>query len=150
MDNNASPSQEPDTTARRRSGRVVKAPAKFTPEPASQPSTKRKRHEDDEEDVENQSPASDEEMSDDLDDDSDDDHPAPRSRNKASQPSRAKKPSSKKPKINGSQPARAAQHVGLVSRPKKTVRIDAGDQGTGLFGKCYLPSPLQDCVLTWV
>lgn len=151
MDNNASPS-EPETTARRRSGRVVKAPTKFTPEPATQPSaSKRKRTDNDEEDAENESPESDEEMSDAQDDDSDEDHPAPRSRKKkpaASQTSRAKKPSSKKPKINGAQPARAAQHVGLPSRPKKTVRIDAGDKGTGLFGRSSFLRELAARILT--
>lgn len=140
MDNNESPSQEPESTARRRSGRVVKAPTKFTPEPTTQPSTKRKRHDDEDEegDVENEAPVSDEEMSDDMDDDSDEDHPAPRSRKKSSQASRARKPSSKKPKINGTQPPKSTQHVGLPSRPKKSVRIDASDKGTGLFGKTPL------------
>lgn len=151
MDTNASPTV-PETTARRRSGRVVKAPTKFTPEPTTQSSAaKRKRTDNDEEDVENESPESDEEMSDALDDDSDDDHPAPKSRKKkpaASQTSRAKKPSSKKPKINGAQPARAAQHVGLPSRPKKTVRIDAGDKGTGLFGRDSCPLDVAVLILT--
>jgi cohesin complex subunit SA-1/2 len=134
MDNNASPTPEGDAAARRRSGRVVKAPTKFTPEPTSQSASKRKRDDQDEEDGENEAPESDEEMSDEGDHESDEDHPAPRSRKK-SQTSRAKKPSSKKPKINGSQPARAAHPAGLPSRPKKTVRIETGDKGTGLFGK---------------
>lgn len=142
MDNNASPTPTPeaDSTARRRSGRVVRAPTKFTPEAATQSATtKRKRDEHDEEDAENEAPDSDEEMSDEIEDDSDDDHPAPRSRKKSSQTSRAKKPSLKKPKINGTQPARAAHPAGLPSRPKKSVRIDTGDKGTGLFGKDFTP-----------
>ncbi|KAF7547308.1 hypothetical protein G7Z17_g7816 [Cylindrodendrum hubeiense] len=141
MDNNASPTPTPeaDNTARRRSGRVVRAPTKFTPEAANQSATtKRKRDDHDEEDVENEAPDSDDEMSEEIEDDSgDDDHPAPRSRKKSSQTSRAKKPSSKKPKINGTQPARAAHPAGLPSRPKKSVRIDAGDKGTGLFAEVF-------------
>ncbi|KAF4975066.1 hypothetical protein FZEAL_8102 [Fusarium zealandicum] len=143
MDNNESPTPDPDATTRRRSGRVVRAPAKFTPEPTTQSSNpKRKRDEqdddEDEEDVENEAPDSDEEMSDEPENDSDHDHPAPRSRKKSSQTSRAKKPSSKKPKINGTQPARPARSTqaakSLPSRPKKTVRIeDAAENGTGLF-----------------
>lgn len=136
MDNNASPTPEGDAAARRRSGRVVKAPTKFTPEPTSQSASKRKRDDQDEEDGENEAPESDEEMSDEGDHESDEDHPAPRSRKK-SQTSRARKPSSKKPKINGSQPARAAHPAGLPSRPKKTVRIETGDRGTGLFAELF-------------
>ncbi|KAM0345194.1 hypothetical protein ACHAPU_006830 [Fusarium lateritium] len=145
MDNNASPTPEPDATTRRRSGRVVRAPSKFTPEPTSQsanPKRKRDDQDDDEENAENEAPDSDQEMSDDDDDDSDDDHPAPRSRKKASQTSRAKKPSAKKPKINGSKPLRPARvaHSAktLPSRPKKSVRIeDAALKGTGLYADLF-------------
>ncbi|SPJ82002.1 related to nuclear protein SA-1 [Fusarium torulosum] len=145
MDNNASPTPDPDATTRRRSGRVVRAPSKFTPEPTSQstnPKRKRDDQEEDEEDVENEAPDSDQEMSDEPDDDSDDDHPAPRSRKKASQTSRAKKPSAKKPKINGSKPLRPARVAhgakSLPSRPKKSVRIeDAAVKGTGLYADLF-------------
>lgn len=148
MDSNSSPAPDPDATTRRRSGRVVRAPSKFTPEPVSQPThPKRKRDDQDDEDddgeeeeaaAENEAPDSDEEMSDEPDNDSDEDHPAPRSRKKASQTSRAKKPSAKKPKINGSKPLRPARvtHTAksLPSRPKKSVRIeDAAVRGTGLY-----------------
>ncbi|RFN45979.1 cohesin complex subunit sa-1/2 [Fusarium flagelliforme] len=150
MDNNASPTPDPDATTRRRSGRVVRAPSKFTPEPASQSThPKRKRDDQDDEDeegqeevAENEAPDSDEEMSDEPDNDSDEDHPAPRSRKKASQTSRAKKPSAKKPKINGSKPLRPARvtHAAksLPSRPKKSVRIeDAALKGTGLYSDLF-------------
>ncbi|RGP62235.1 cohesin complex subunit sa-1 2 [Fusarium longipes] len=149
MDNNASPTPDPDATTRRRSGRVVRAPSKFTPEPASQPThPKRKRDDQDDEDdgeeeaAENGTPDSDEEMTDEPDNDSDEDHPAPRSRKKASQTSRAKKPSAKKPKINGSKPLRPARvtHAAksLPSRPKKSVRIeDAAVKGTGLYSELF-------------
>ncbi|KAK7427936.1 cohesin complex subunit [Neonectria magnoliae] len=140
MDNNASPTPTPeaDSAARRRSGRVVRAPTKFTPEAASQSATtKRKRDDHDEEDAENEAPDSDEEMSDETEEGSDDEHPAPRSRKKSSQISRAKKPSLKKPKTNGTQPARPAHPAGLPSRPKKSVRIDTGDKATGLFAELF-------------
>ncbi|KAI5461184.1 hypothetical protein BGZ63DRAFT_357211 [Mariannaea sp. PMI_226] len=136
MDSNASPTPEADTSSRRRSGRVVKAPTKFTPEASSQSAAKRKRDDQDDEDGENEAPDSDEEMSEEEDNESDEDHPAPRSR-KASQTSRTKKPSIKKPKINGSHHARAAQPAGLPSRPKKSVRIDTGDKASGLFADLF-------------
>ncbi|KAF5025897.1 hypothetical protein F66182_2016 [Fusarium sp. NRRL 66182] len=152
MDNNASPTPDPDATTRRRSGRVVRAPAKFTPEATSQSTnSKRKRGDQDDDDdddddepenAENEAPGSDQEMSDEPDNESDEDHPAPRSRKKASQTSRAKKHSSKKPKINGSQPLRPARitHAAksLPSRPKKTVRIDdVVKNGIGLYADLF-------------
>ncbi|KAI8659420.1 SCD domain-containing protein [Fusarium sp. Ph1] len=164
MDNNATltPTPDPDGTTRRRSGRVVRAPAKFTPEPATQSSNaKRKRDDadddDDDEDAENEAPDSDEEMSDEPDNESDEDHPAPRSRKKSSQTSRAKKPSSKKPKINGSQPSRPARAThaakSLPSRPKKTVRIEeAAEKGTGLFADLFGTGgeSVESVVTEWV
>lgn len=141
----------PEPESRRRSGRVVKAPTKYAPEPtASAP--KRKRNDDEAEDdgeVENGDVASDEDMSDAASDaESDHDHPAPKPRK--AQTSRAKKPSTKKPKINGSRPAASGAIARIPSRPKKTVRIDPGEKGTGLFGmspfhlySLPLPSPLH-------
>lgn len=136
MDNSATASPEPEATARRRSGRVVKAPTKYAPEPTGAAS-KRKRNDDEaDEEGENGGIESDEEMSDAASDaDSDEDHPAPKPR-KASQSSRAKKPSTKKPKINGTRPAISGTIARIPSRPKKTVRIDPGEKGTGLFGEC--------------
>lgn len=151
MDNNASSSPDPDATTRRRSGRVVRAPTKFTPDTTTQSTNpKRKRddqddeEEDEEEDAEIEAPDSDEEMSNEPDNDSDEDHPAPRSRKKSSQTSRAKKPSAKKPKINGSKPLRPARvtHAAksLPSRPKKSVRIeDAAVKGHGLYCRLKFP-----------
>jgi cohesin complex subunit SA-1/2 len=140
MDASATASPEPE--ARRRSGRVVKAPAKYAPEPTA-PAAKRKRNDEDADDdadegAENGDAASDEDMSDvPSDADSDQDHPAPKPR-KAAQTSRPKKPSTKKPKINGARPAMAGTVARIPSRPKKTVRIDAGEKGTGLFGMSRL------------
>ena len=121
MDNASVASQDQDAASRRRSGRVVKAPEKYEPELSQ--SAKRKRgagHDDGQDDDVD----SDEESSE-AEDDSDEEHPAPRSRKPAQ---RKKKPSTKKPKINGGHTAR------IPSRPKKTVRIEAGEKGTGLFG----------------
>ncbi|KAL6855746.1 hypothetical protein J3F83DRAFT_753342 [Trichoderma novae-zelandiae] len=139
MDASATASPEPE--ARRRSGRVVKAPSKYAPEPTA-PAAKRKRNDDEadgaaDEGAQNGDVASDEDMSDVASDaDSDQDHPAPKPR-KAAQTSRAKKPSTKKPKINGSRPAMSGAIARIPSRPKKTVRIDAGEKGTGLFADIF-------------
>ncbi|KAM0260735.1 hypothetical protein ACHAQJ_002651 [Trichoderma viride] len=137
MDTSATASPEPDSTARRRSGRVVKAPTKYAPEPtASAPKRKRNDDEGDEE-AENGEFESDQEMSDAASDvDSDEDHAAPKPR-KASQTTRAKKPSTKKPKINGTRPAISGTIARIPSRPKKTVRIDPGEKGTGLFADIF-------------
>lgn len=134
MENSASPTPEPDATSRRRSGRVVKAPSKFAPDFQPSGVPKRKRGDQDEEDGDEDLPDLDDDLSDDdVEAESDEDHPAPRSR-KPSRPSRPKKPSSKKPKTNGTQPSALGHPSIIPSRPKKSVRIDTGHQGTGLFG----------------
>ena len=130
MEGSASSTPDPDAASRRRSGRVVRAPAKYAPEPASTTTAKRKRGEQNTDEAEDEEIESDQEMSDE-DDESNDDHPAPKSRKAGS---RAKKPSSKKPKINGTQPPGLSQVSRIPSRPKKTVRIELGDRGSGLFG----------------
>lgn len=151
-DNNAtsSPASAPDNS-RRRSGRVVRAPQKFSPDPHpsqnDQATSKRKRGTDrDEEDVENESPGEDEdeELSD-LDDEEDEveDDPASRSRRskQSKQKSRPKKPAAKRAKVNGNAPANAvsASHapaVKLPNRPKKNVRVTiAHPDGDGLYGE---------------
>ncbi|XWW96740.1 hypothetical protein V2A60_004720 [Cordyceps javanica] len=126
MDNDTAASSQ-DGDAPRRSGRVVKVPEKWEPEASAQmASSKRKRGGEGVEGDDN--PESDEDESGEDDDDGDGDHPAPRSR-RAGGGSRQKKPSLKKPKING-----AGGHTARIpSRPKKTVRIEAGTKGTGLF-----------------
>lgn len=144
MDSNANTSPDPDSTARRRSGRVVKVPDKFAPEP-SQALVKRKRDDgedddgapgvDDDDDAdENELPELDDEMSD--DDQASDDEPArsKRSKKSSSQTQRARKPSAKKPKINGTQPAASNHTVTLPRMPKKSVRLDTSGKGTGLYG----------------
>lgn len=137
-DNNATPSPSA-ADARRRSGRVVRAPRKFTEEIQNDASSGRKRARDDnDEDAENQEPhdsleeASDEELAEESDDDL-----APRQTK--SRP-RAKKPAAKKPKINGNAPAEASASqttsMRLPNRPKKTVRVAiARKDGDGLYGE---------------
>ncbi|KAI0166967.1 STAG-domain-containing protein [Hypoxylon sp. FL1284] len=152
-DNNAtsSPASVPDNS-RRRSGRVVKAPQKFSPQPHSSQndhSSKRKRGQDhDEEDAENGNPdeadEDDEELSDpdDVDDDADD--APPRSKKaKSKQKSRPKKPALKRAKVNGSTPVDAASAsnapaVKLPNRPKKNARVViAHPDGDGLYADIF-------------
>lgn len=122
MDNSAT-SLDQDDAARRRSGRVSKAPQKFEPELSQ--SAKRKRGQGQDGGFDDGDLDSEEDDSSEEEDDSDEEHPAPRSRQPAN---RRKKPSTKKPKINGAA-------VRIPSRPKKAVRIEVGEKGTGLFGK---------------
>ncbi|OAA66123.1 STAG-like protein [Cordyceps fumosorosea ARSEF 2679] len=126
MDNDTAASSQ-DGDAPRRSGRVVKVPEKWEPEPSAHASTKRKRGGEGD-DADDGLESDDDESAEDDDDAGDGDHPAPRAR-RAGGASRQKKPSLKKPKTNG-----AGGHTARIpSRPKKTVRIEAGSKGTGLF-----------------
>lgn len=138
-DNNATPSPSA-ADARRRSGRVVRAPRKFTEELQNDTSARRKRARDDndEEDTENQEPR-------DLLEEASDDEPVEESdedlgpRPTKSKP-RTKKPAAKKPKTNGGSPADAVAKQGtslsLPNRPKKTVRVAiARKDGDGLYGE---------------
>jgi cohesin complex subunit SA-1/2 len=139
-ENTATGSPAPTSTARR-SGRVTKAPAKFTPDaPAA---TKRKwNSEHDDEDAENESPDELDDASDANDDDADDtaaEEPRRATKKKkpsSSQAARARKPAAKKPKINGDAPAGEPIHAAqLPSRPKKSVRIAiAHGDADGLYG----------------
>lgn len=129
----ATASPEPESSSRRRSGRVVRAPEKFSPEPVTAP--KRKRgpdHDEDDEENDDNEPLSDATM---TDGDSADERPRPRpkKRSAATQGNRVKKPATKKPKTNGVGPS--GHSASLPSRPKKTVRIAAVDkEGSGLYG----------------
>lgn len=142
MDSNANTSPDPDATSRRRSGRVVRAPDKFSPEPATQPIAKRKRDGADEDGDENDVPELDDEDSDEVDPDSDDE-PAPSRKSQKSQSKRAKKPTAKKAKINGAQPAASNRTVTLPRMPKRSVRLETGDKGNGLYGIMSLPTRLR-------
>ncbi len=148
-DNTATSSPAPTSSTARRSGRVSKAPEKFSPDAPL--ASKRKRDadqdDDDDEDVENESPhegEDEEEPSPDEDaEDSAVDEPKRASKKKrpaSSQASKARKPAAKKPKINGeaavaSDAAPITHAARLPSRPKKVVRIDiARRDGDGLYG----------------
>lgn len=127
----ATASPEPESS-RRRSGRVVRAPEKFSPEPVTAP--KRKRHDDDDEGNDDDDILSDATMSDAADSDEERPRARPKKRTGASQGSRARKPAIKKPKTNGVAPS--GHSASLPSRPKKSVRIATADrQAEGLYGK---------------
>ncbi|KAI0848579.1 STAG-domain-containing protein [Daldinia vernicosa] len=152
-DNNAtsSPASAPDNS-RRRSGRVVRAPQKFSPEanPSQNDyaSSKRKRGRDrDEEDAENDTPAEDdeEELSDpdDHDDIEEEEQTSKSNKSKSKQKSRPKKPAAKRAKVNGSAPietgsAPLAPAVRLPNRPKKTARVAiVHPDGDGLYADVF-------------
>ncbi|KAK1538642.1 STAG domain-containing protein [Colletotrichum paranaense] len=129
----ATASPEPESS-RRRSGRVVRAPEKFSPEPVTAP--KRKRHDDDDEGNDDDDILSDATMSDAADSDEDRPRARPKKRSGASQGSRARKPAIKKPKTNGVAPS--GHSASLPSRPKKSVRIATADrQAEGLYADVF-------------
>lgn len=154
-DNNATPTSSA-AESRRRSGRVKKAPQKYSPE-VEVPATKRKRarenDDDAEEDGENDdvetadSPAEPEEGT--ADDGMDTDESAAEEPARPPKKSRAKtkKPAAKRAKVNGNAPSPSAStdaavpDVRLPSRPKKNVRVAiARRDGEGLYGR-FLCSP---------
>ncbi|KAI8966164.1 STAG-domain-containing protein [Daldinia sp. FL1419] len=154
-DNNAtsSPASVPDNS-RRRSGRVVRAPQKFSPEANSSQNdhapSKRKRSRDreEEEDAENESPVEDndeEELSDldDQDDNEEEEHTSRSKKSKSKQKSRSKKPAAKRAKVNGSAPAETgtaslAPAVRLPNRPKKTAKVViVHPDGDGLYADVF-------------
>ncbi|KAM7199223.1 hypothetical protein V8F20_005825 [Naviculisporaceae sp. PSN 640] len=152
-DNTPAGSPAPTSTARR-SGRVTKAPEKFTPDaPAA---TKRKRSaEHDDEDAENESPdeGGDGDNHDDDESDTADEEPQRAKKKKSSsQAAKSKKPAAKKPKINGDATGAAdANHAPrqLVSRPKKAVKIAIAErEATGLYADIFASGDSSDKVAT--
>ncbi|KAK4122428.1 hypothetical protein N657DRAFT_672965 [Parathielavia appendiculata] len=152
-DNTATSSPAPTSTARR-SGRVTKAPTKFTPHA---PATKRKRNADhDDEDAENESPDEMGDINDANDDDADDtatEEPrrAPKKKKpSSSQAAKSRKPAAKKPKINGDAPPREPVHAAsLPSRPKKAVRIAVAQrEAHGLYADVFASGDSSDKVAT--
>ncbi|OLN95415.1 Cohesin subunit psc3 [Colletotrichum chlorophyti] len=140
----ATASPEPESSSRRRSGRVVRAPEKFSPEPVTAPKRKRGlENDEDDEGNEDDDIESDATMSDAAADSADERPRArPKKRSSASQGNRVKKPATKKPKTNGV--ASSGHSASLPSRPKKSVRIASVDkQGQGLYADVFgsgLPS----------
>lgn len=158
-DNTATSSPTPTSTARR-SGRVTKAPAKFTPEPTTLSKRKRTSENDNGEDGENESPEDEEDLNEDDDPDASEveqERQRSRKRKPSSQSAKAKKPALKKPKINGDAPSTtnppsrpqtpaevpAVAHAlalnnlaSLPSRPKKSARVAiAQPEGEGLYSQ---------------
>lgn len=158
-DNTATSSPAPTSTARR-SGRVTKAPAKFTPEPTALSKRKRASENDDGEDGENESPEDEEDLNEDDDPDASEveqERQRTKKRKSSSQSAKAKKPALKKPKINGDAPPTSNQpsrtqtpaetsaptpapptpghnFASLPSRPKKAARVAiAQPEGEGLY-----------------
>ena len=120
---------------RRKSGRAVRAPAKFAPELASsQPvnsNSKRKRKENDAEDD-----ASDleEEVETSDTEESAGEEEVKESRKRA----RPAKPAAKKPKVNGTASHDEGPALKLTSRPKKARKIAIADEDAqGLYGKGF-------------
>ncbi|TDZ51645.1 Cohesin subunit psc3 [Colletotrichum trifolii] len=141
----ATASPEPESSSRRRSGRVVRAPEKFSPELQTAPKRKRGADVDDDDDeIDDEDPLSDATMSDGAD--SPDERPRARPKKRsAAQGSRVKKPATKKPKTNGVGPS--AHSASLPSRPKKTVRIAAVDkQAEGLYADVFSSGNSSDKV----
>jgi cohesin complex subunit SA-1/2 len=142
----SSPSGSAVDSSRRRSGRVVKAPQKFSPEPqtSSHANQKRKRgaipdDDDDDDDDEMDAPdaarrENDDALSDEADENDDDDDDDPELEEGAAktvQKPRSRKPAAKRAKVNGDAPA-----VRLPNRPKKTVRLAIGrHDDDGLYCK---------------
>jgi cohesin complex subunit SA-1/2 len=140
-DNNAMSSPAPTSTARR-SGRVVKAPARLTPDAPAAGKRKRDTALDDDDDEENNPPDLEEDESDaEADDDDDEDviEEAPK-RKRPSQAAKGKRPAAKRPKTNGTAPS-GSRHAAMPSRPKKAVRIEIERrEGDDLFGE-LVPVP---------
>lgn len=143
-DNNATSSPAPTSSARR-SGRVSKAPAKFTPD--APVASKRKRNadnedDDDDDDAENELPVDADAMSDEDDDGDETATEEPRraakkkkKKTSSSQSAKPRKPATKKPKTNGDVGRHDAIVGHLPTRPKKAVRIAiARPIEEGLYG----------------
>lgn len=134
ISNNDLTSAPTATGGRRKSGRAVKVPEKFIPDaPSSQPgqtSAKRKREQ---ENGENDASG----LEDEADEDEISEESAAEEEIRASQrrPNRARKPATKKAKVNGRASHTGAPAVKLPSRPKKSRRVAIADNDAdGLYG----------------
>ncbi|KAM0272179.1 hypothetical protein ACHAQH_008829 [Verticillium albo-atrum] len=144
----ATASPDPESASRRRSGRVVRAPEKFSPEPALTTKRKRAADQDDEDSgdddqddhgIEDDASDDDRDMSDATDDQLTP-HPKQQQQQKQKQkqkqkqqqrktarkqsnPSQLDGPATKKPKTNGLSSASLSKAASLPTRPKKNVAI---------------------------
>ncbi|KAK4177937.1 STAG domain-containing protein [Triangularia setosa] len=158
-DNNATGSPAPTSSARR-SGRVSKAPTKFTPDAPVASKRKRTSDNDDEDDdqdnddAENQAPDDEEDNNASDDDDgsetaAEEPRRAKKKKKTPSSSARPRKPAAKKPKTNGDAPSHD-QIVGhLPSRPKKAVRLAiTRPTDVGLYADIFASGDSSDKVAT--
>ncbi|KAK4203296.1 putative cohesin subunit [Triangularia verruculosa] len=158
-DNNATGSPAPTSSARR-SGRVSKAPSKFTPDAPVASKRKRAADNDDEDDDQENDDAENEAPDDEEDNNASDDDDGSetateeprRAKKKKKAPSssaRPRKPATKKPKTNGDAPSHD-QIVGhLPSRPKKAVRLAiTRPTDVGLYADIFASGDSSDKVAT--
>ncbi|PVH99437.1 STAG-domain-containing protein [Periconia macrospinosa] len=142
---------------RRRSGRVVKKPEKFTPRSSPSANSKRKRPEEADSDVDGESPPSDEDLSDSNDSEPDEEElKEQRRRSKKSRPV-AKKPPQKKPKTNGevTLPLRPGTSTKKkTTKPRKApIRKSAiiDEDADGLYAEIFAHgNRLEDVAAQWV
>ncbi|KAK4163573.1 cohesin subunit psc3 [Cladorrhinum sp. PSN259] len=149
-DNNATSSPAPTSSARR-SGRVSKAPNKFTPD--APVASKRKRNadnddEDDDDDAENEEPADAGALNETATEEPR--RAAKRKKKTSSSQAKPRKPATKKPKTNGDAGGHDAIIGHLPSRPKKTVRIAAIARPVeeGLYADIFTSGDSSDKVAT--
>ncbi|CZR65207.1 related to nuclear protein SA-1 [Phialocephala subalpina] len=126
------------TASRRKSGRAVKVPEKFVPDaPSTQQapaSAKRKRGEEDDENDASEIDEDEEEIEEEEESAAEEEVRAV----KRKQPKKAKKPATKKPKVNGTAAHEEAPPVRLPARPKKAKRVAIADKDAeGLYADVY-------------
>ena len=135
ISNNDTASSPAAPSARRKSGRAVRAPEKFTPDvPSSHPApshSKRKRPAEDAENNASEIEDEDEESDSSLESAGEEEQKGARKKTKS-----ARKPAAKKPKVNGTAPTSSSPAVRLPTRPKKAKKVAIADkEAEGLYGK---------------
>ncbi|KAK0670788.1 putative cohesin subunit [Cercophora samala] len=159
-DNNATGSPAPTSSARR-SGRVSKAPNKFTPDAPVASKRKRNADNDDDEDddqdhdnAENEAPDDEEDNNASDDDDgsetaAEEPRRAKKKKKTPSSSARPRKPATKKPKTNGDAPSHDHIVGHLPSRPKKVVRLAiTRPTDVGLYADIFASGDSSDKVAT--
>jgi len=135
ISNNDTAGSPAATGARRKSGRAVRAPEKFTPDvPSSQPAPsnpKRKRPAEEAENNASEIEDEDEESDSSLESAGEEEPKEGRRKAKS-----VRKPAAKKPKVNGTAHSKSPPAVKLPSRPKKAKKVAIADKAAeGLYGK---------------
>lgn len=134
--------QVASSAARRKSGRVSKKPARFAPGASPTGSTKRKRGDDNDSGVDATEPPSEEESEESSEGEPDEEELRERRRRKKAKAT-ARKPASKKAKMNGDSVSLAIRPANnatkkVSKRPRKApIRKSAlPDETEGLYGRC--------------